>query len=82
MCALPLPTAGAAAVAASIPDKPLGSKYRHQWFQSPERVEVGGGGGSAGLGAAGCWLGWQLRALMPPGSFQAPQLALAFGGRP
>ncbi|KAI7844970.1 hypothetical protein COHA_001337 [Chlorella ohadii] len=30
----------AAAVAATIPDKPPGSKYRHQWFQSPERVEV------------------------------------------
>ncbi|PRW56670.1 phosphatase SGT1a [Chlorella sorokiniana] len=30
----------AAAVAAAIPDKPVGSKYRHQWFQSPERVEV------------------------------------------
>ncbi len=36
-----LPTAPfAAAVAATIPDKPPGSKYRHQWFQSPERVEV------------------------------------------
>ncbi|KAL4443787.1 hypothetical protein ABPG75_011524 [Micractinium tetrahymenae] len=30
----------AASVAASIPDKPAGAKYRHQWFQSPDRVEV------------------------------------------
>ncbi|KAL4422064.1 hypothetical protein ABPG77_004880, partial [Micractinium sp. CCAP 211/92] len=29
-----------ASAAASIPDKPAGVKYRHQWFQSPDRVEV------------------------------------------
>lgn len=29
-----------AAVAGSIPEKPVGSKYRHQWFQSAQRVEV------------------------------------------
>ena len=34
----------AAAVAAGLPDKPAGVKYRHQWFQSPDLVEVGGAG--------------------------------------
>ncbi|PSC71613.1 SGT1 A [Micractinium conductrix] len=29
-----------AAVAAGLPDKPAGVKYRHQWFQSPDLVEV------------------------------------------
>ena len=31
----------AAALAAAVPDKPAGAKYRHQWLQSGERVEVG-----------------------------------------
>ncbi|KAL4858418.1 Protein SGT1 A [Chlorella vulgaris] len=30
----------AASLAAALPDKPAGAKYRHQWFQSAERVEV------------------------------------------
>ena len=38
--ALAAPPLAAAAAAAASAEKPSGSMYRHQWFQSPDRVEV------------------------------------------